>query len=168
MGRSSRFPTQAMEYERSAPPLEDSGALSPLFLLSKGKKHWFALIQGDEETVFQLSKSNYGEVLNAIESKTGQKVKMIAAEANRYPNGGPGRSFLQCCRPRLTLPIPTVGAEFEDRKIFPRHRVAPAPLRRPRTATRLRLRRVPGLSNPFTAKVRGSFCDPDAHPLGLP
>ena len=70
----------AMEYERSAHRRWKTAVLlSPLFLLSKGKKHWFALIQDDEETVFQLSKSNYGEVLNAIESKTGQKVKMIAS-----------------------------------------------------------------------------------------
>ena len=69
-----------MEYERSVHRRWKTAVLlSPLFLLSKGKKHWFALIQGDEETVFQLSKSNYGEVLNAIESKTGQKVKMIAS-----------------------------------------------------------------------------------------
>ena len=61
-----------LEYERSAHRRWKTGVmLSPLFLLSKGKKHWFAVIQGENETVFQLSKSNYAKILGAVESKSG-------------------------------------------------------------------------------------------------
>ena len=70
----------ALEYERSAHRRWKTGVLlSPLFLLSKGKKHWFAVIRGEEETVFQLSKGNFSKILDAVESKTGKKVKMIAS-----------------------------------------------------------------------------------------
>ena len=69
-----------MEYERSAHRRWKTGMLiSPLFLLSKGKKHWFAVIVGEEELVFQLSKSNYSKVLDAVESRSGMKVRMIAS-----------------------------------------------------------------------------------------
>lgn len=69
-----------LEYERSAHRRWKTGIiLSPLFLLSKGKKHWFAVIRGEEETVFQLSKSNYSRILGAVESKSGKKVKMVAS-----------------------------------------------------------------------------------------
>ena len=47
-------------------------------ILAKGKKHWFAVIRGEEETVFQLDKSNFSKILAVVESKTGKKVKMVA------------------------------------------------------------------------------------------
>ena len=69
-----------MEYEQSKHRRWKTGVLlSPLALLSKGKKHWFAVIRGDEETVFQLDKSNFAKILAAVESKTGKKVKMVAS-----------------------------------------------------------------------------------------
>jgi len=57
--------------------------VSGLFLLSKGKKHWFTLVQGadkPEETVFQLHKDNYAKVLEAFEKASGQKVRMQAGK----------------------------------------------------------------------------------------
>ena len=70
----------AMEYEKSQHRRWKTGLLlSPLFLLSKGKKHWFAIIRGEEETVFQLGKSNFSAILEAVESKSAKKVKMIAS-----------------------------------------------------------------------------------------
>ena len=69
-----------MEYEKSKHRRWKTGILlSPLALLSKGKKHWFAVIQGENETVFQLDKSNFSKILAAIEGKTGKKVKMVAS-----------------------------------------------------------------------------------------
>jgi len=69
-----------MEYEKSAHRRWKTGILlSPLALLSKGKKHWLAVIQGEKETVFQLDKSNFSKILAAIEGKTGKKVKMVAS-----------------------------------------------------------------------------------------
>ena len=69
-----------MEYEKSKHRRWKTGILlSPLALLSKGKKHWFAVIQGEKETVFQLDKSNFSKILAAIEGKTGKKVKMVAS-----------------------------------------------------------------------------------------
>lgn len=70
----------SMEYERSAHRRWKTAVLiSPLFLLSKGKKHWFAVLQGDDETVFQLSKANYAKILSAVESNSGLEVKMIGS-----------------------------------------------------------------------------------------
>jgi hypothetical protein len=69
-----------MEYEKSKHRRWKTGILlSPLALLSKGKKHWLAVIQGEKETVFQLDKSNFSKILAAIEGKTGKKVKMVAS-----------------------------------------------------------------------------------------
>ncbi len=69
-----------MEYEKSKHRRWKTGILlSPIALLSKGKKHWLAVIRGEEETVFQLDKSNFARILAAVESKTGKKVKMIAS-----------------------------------------------------------------------------------------
>ena len=69
-----------MEYQRSAHRRWKTAVLiSPLFLLSKGKKHWFAVIRGEDETVFQLSKGNYAKILSAVESRSGMDVKMIAS-----------------------------------------------------------------------------------------
>ena len=68
-----------LEYERSAHRRWKTAVLiSPLFLLSKGKKHWFAVLQEGDETVFQLSKGNYSKILSAVESRSGLDVKMIA------------------------------------------------------------------------------------------
>ena len=68
-----------MEYEQSKHRRWKTGVLlSPLALLSKAKKHWFAVIRGEEETVFQLDKSNFSKILAVVESKTGKKVKMVA------------------------------------------------------------------------------------------
>ena len=52
--------------------------ISPLFLLSKGKKHWFTVLQDEKETVFQLDKSNFAKILKTAESRTGKKIQMIA------------------------------------------------------------------------------------------
>lgn len=69
-----------MEYERSKHRRWKMGVLvSGLALMSKGKKHWLAVIQGDDETVFQLSKTNYQKILSAVESHSGLDVKMIAS-----------------------------------------------------------------------------------------
>ena len=79
----ARFPyadITALEYEKSKHRRWKTGVLlTPLALLSKGKKHWFAVVQGGEETVFQLDKSNFSKVLGAVESKAGKKVKMVAS-----------------------------------------------------------------------------------------
>lgn len=70
----------AMEYERSAHRRWKTAVMiSPLFLLSKGKKHWFAVIRGEDETVFQLSKGNYAKILSAVEAQSGLDVEMVAS-----------------------------------------------------------------------------------------
>ena len=67
-----------VEYERTAHRRWKAGVLvSGVFLLSKGKKHWLAVFQGEEETVFQLSKKNYTRIIAAVEAKTGKDVKFI-------------------------------------------------------------------------------------------
>jgi len=50
----------------------------PIALLTKGKKHWLAVKQGEKEHVFRLDKRNFSKILAAIEAKTGEKVRMIA------------------------------------------------------------------------------------------
>ena len=68
-----------LEYERSAHRRWKSAVLiSPLFVLSKGKKHWFVVLREGDETVFQLSRGNYAKILSAVESRSGLDVKMIA------------------------------------------------------------------------------------------
>lgn len=59
--------------------------VSPLFLLSKSKKHWFTIVcepqtegSEDEEIVFRLDKKNYADILDAFEKSSGVKVKMEA------------------------------------------------------------------------------------------
>ena len=79
MVQASGYPITEIEYEQSKHRRWKTGVLlSPLALLSKGKKHWFAVIRGEEETVFQLDKSNFSKILAVVESKTGKKVKMVA------------------------------------------------------------------------------------------
>jgi hypothetical protein len=57
--------------------------ISPLFLLSKAKKHWLALVcqpeeEGEEENlIFRLDKSNYSKILDAFENSSGIKVEMV-------------------------------------------------------------------------------------------
>ena len=68
-----------LEYERSAHRRRKTAVLiSPLFLLSKGKKQWFAVLREGDEIVFQLSKGNCSKILSAVESRSGLDVKMIA------------------------------------------------------------------------------------------
>lgn len=51
--------------------------VSPLFLFTSGKKHWF-MVQGEGDyAVLQLDKSNYRMVLGAFESKTGKTVELV-------------------------------------------------------------------------------------------
>ena len=55
--------------------------VSGLFLLSRGKKHWFTLVQGvdkPEEAVFQLHKANFSGIPEAFEKASRQKVRMQA------------------------------------------------------------------------------------------
>lgn len=52
--------------------------ISPLFLFTSGKKHWF-MVQGEGQyAVLQLDKSNYKMVLGAFEAKTGKTVELVA------------------------------------------------------------------------------------------
>ena len=70
-----------MEYEKSKHRRWKTGILlSPVFLLSSGKKHWLAVIVGEDETVFQLDKSNYQLILSEVESATGKQVRMVASK----------------------------------------------------------------------------------------
>lgn len=57
--------------------------ISPLFLLSKAKKHWLALVckpvgeDEEERLLFRLNKSNYTKILDAFENSAGIKVEMV-------------------------------------------------------------------------------------------
>ena len=67
-----------VEYERTAHRRWKAGVLvSGVFLLSKGKKHWLAVFHGEEETVFQMSKKNYTRIIDAVEERVGQEVKVL-------------------------------------------------------------------------------------------
>jgi len=52
--------------------------VSPLFLFTSGKKHWFMVQTNDDYALVQLDKSNYKMVLAAFETKTGKKVETVA------------------------------------------------------------------------------------------
>ena len=68
-----------IEYEKTKHRrLKMALIISPLFLLNKGKKHWFTVLQGEKETVFHLDKSNFAKILKTAESRTGKKLQMIA------------------------------------------------------------------------------------------
>ncbi len=61
--------------------------VSPLFLLSKSKKHWFTLVckaekeaDAEEEVVFRLDKSNYANILDTFEKSSGTKIRMEASK----------------------------------------------------------------------------------------
>jgi hypothetical protein len=52
--------------------------VSPLFLFTSGKKHWF-LVQGEGDyALLHLDKSNYRLILAAFEARTGLKVETVA------------------------------------------------------------------------------------------
>lgn len=52
--------------------------VSPLFLFTSGKKHWFMIQGGSDYGVMQLDKSNYKMILAAFETKTGKKIEIVA------------------------------------------------------------------------------------------
>lgn len=52
--------------------------VSPLFLFTSGKKHWFMVQTNDDYALVQLDKSNYKMVIAAFEIKTGKKVETVA------------------------------------------------------------------------------------------
>lgn len=52
--------------------------VSPLFLFTSGKKHWFMVQTNDDYALVQLDKSNYKLVIAAFETKTGKKVEAVA------------------------------------------------------------------------------------------
>lgn len=52
--------------------------VSPLFLFTSGKKHWF-LVQGEGDyALLHLDKTNYRLILAAFEARTGLKVETVA------------------------------------------------------------------------------------------
>lgn len=51
--------------------------VSPLFLFTSGKKHWFMVQSEGDYAVLQLDKSNYKMVLGAFEAKTGKSVELV-------------------------------------------------------------------------------------------
>ena len=64
-----------LEYEKSSHRRWKMGVLvSGVFLLSKAKKHWLGVFRGEDESVFQLSKRNYQQVLAVMEARTGKKI----------------------------------------------------------------------------------------------
>jgi hypothetical protein len=68
---------KGVEYSYAKSPRWKTALLvSPLFLFTSGKKHWF-LTQGPSDfAMLQLDKSNYRMVLATMESKTGKKVEL--------------------------------------------------------------------------------------------
>jgi hypothetical protein len=52
--------------------------VSPLFLFTSGKKHWFLAQGKDDHALLHLDKENYRLVLAAFETKTGAKVETVA------------------------------------------------------------------------------------------
>ena len=67
-------------------------AISPLFLLSKARKHFLTVGYSDEAgkqqaMVFQVDKSNIRAVLVALEARTGLKVEFQDAEARKAGKG---------------------------------------------------------------------------------
>ena len=57
-----------------------------LFLLSKAKKHWLAVFQGEDETVFQLSKTNYSRIIiEAVEAEDRHRLDESRMSIHRRP-----------------------------------------------------------------------------------
>jgi hypothetical protein len=66
------------EYSYSKSPRWKTAILvSPLFLFTSGKKHWFAVQANDDYAVMQLDKTNYKLILAAFEAKTGKEVEIL-------------------------------------------------------------------------------------------
>jgi len=71
----------AAEYSFSKSPRWKSAILvSPLFLLSSGKKHWFMVKSESDYAVMRLDKTNYKLILAAFETKAGKKVDVLKDE----------------------------------------------------------------------------------------
>jgi len=75
------FPYAAMkgaEYSYAKNPRWKTAIfVSPLFLFTSGKKHWF-LVQGEGDyALLHLDKSNYRLILAAFEARTGLKVEAV-------------------------------------------------------------------------------------------
>ena len=51
--------------------------VSPFFLFTSGKQHWFLAKAGSDFAMLRLDKSNYRMVLATFEAKTGKKVELI-------------------------------------------------------------------------------------------
>lgn len=71
-----------LTYERTTHPrVKTAIFVSPLFLLSKGKKHWFTIMyeEGGESqfVLFQLDKKEYQQVVAAAEARVGKKVERV-------------------------------------------------------------------------------------------
>jgi hypothetical protein len=52
--------------------------VSPLFLFTSGKKHWFLTQGKDDHALLHLDKENYRLMLAAFETKTGLKVETVS------------------------------------------------------------------------------------------
>ena len=66
------------EYSYSKSPRWKSAIfVSPLFLFTSGKKHWFMVQTDGDYAVMQLDKTNYKLILAAFESKSGKKVDIV-------------------------------------------------------------------------------------------
>ena len=67
-----------VEYERTAHRRWKTGMLvSGLFFLSKAEQHWLAVFQGEEESLFQLSKKYCTSIIDAFEAMSGKDLKVI-------------------------------------------------------------------------------------------
>ena len=69
--RQTRFSStpQGRVRECSVSRWEAGVLVAGLFLLSKAEKHWLGVFQGEDETVFQLSKTNYSRIIEAVEAE---------------------------------------------------------------------------------------------------
>jgi len=52
--------------------------VSPLFLFTSGKQHWFMVTSASEQAVVKLDKSVYRLFLATFETRTGKKVETVA------------------------------------------------------------------------------------------
>ena len=81
-GATKTFPYSAVkgaEYSYAKSPRWKTAIfVSPLFLFTSGKKHWF-LVQGEGDyALLHLDKSNYRLILAAFEARSGLKVETVA------------------------------------------------------------------------------------------
>ena len=86
--RQTRFSStpQGRVREGSASRWEAGVLVSGLFLLSKAKKHWLAVFQGEDETVFQLSKTNYSRIIiEAVEAEDRHRLDESRMFIHRRP-----------------------------------------------------------------------------------